>query len=347
MVGLEIYYDLLFLSVFTWNACTFSLTNQALGRVAKPFRIWMSALSAAVIFTGILFLPLRMLVKGVLWLMETCGAVLVLFPVRRMGGVWKVLEAYWIRSVLWACSVLAFYKGALVISKERAGISVLFLGEVLMATLCYFFFRRREEKGNGKEGMATLEAEGCSIDIPTFVDTGNSLWEPISGKPVCVLYGCMAKELWKEDALFRVIPYRSVGVEKGIMKAYLVNRIYLDFGGPVKCVENVWVAKAPEEIAKERGSDCLILHPQILLEKQKRGNRQKGEQKHDNATDIAMEAWTALEKTRNRNSAKAGRRALLHRRGRRPATAAGAWEGDPDAVSIGNGRKGRGQSDPD
>ena len=342
MVGLEIYFDLLFLSVFIWNACTFFLTNQALGRVASPFRIWMSALSGAVIFTGILFLPLKMLLKGVLWIVETCGTVLLLFPVRRIGGTWKVLEAYWIRSVLWAGSVLAFYKGVQILWQEGAGLFVLFLGEILMAVLCHFFFRRREEKGIGREGTAAFKAEGRQICIPTFVDTGNSLWEPISGKPVCVLHGAVAKKLWNEETLFRVIPYRAVGVKKGILKAYLIPEISLDLGGPVKFVENVWVAVGPQMPTEEKEADCLILHPKILLEKKKRGNQQKGETKYDDAADVAMEAWPSFKKARNRNPAKTRRRALLHRRSRRPATAAGAFERESDAVSTGNRRKGRG-----
>ena len=347
MSGLEIYYDLLFLSIFIWNASTFILTNQALGRVARPFRIWMSAFSGAVIFTGIFFLPLRMLLKGALWLLETCGTVLLLFPVRRLGGVWRVMEAYWIRSVLWACSVLAIYKGSLAVLGKGAGMSLLFLEEILMAVLCHFFFQRREMAGPGKEGMARLEVEGRSLCIPTFVDTGNSLLEPISGRPVCILNHPDIETLWGKEALFRVVPYHAIGVEKGILKAYLVPRLTLDLGGPVKILKNVWVAVGPEDAKRAAGENCLILHPKLLLEKQKGGNRQKGERKHDDATDIAMEAWPSLEKARNRNSAKAGRRALLHRRRRRPASAAGTWERDSDAISIGNGRKGGGEGDSD
>ena len=91
MVGLEIYFDLLFLSVFIWNACTFFLTNQALGRVANPFRIWMSALSGAVIFTGILFLPLKMLLKGVLWIVENLWNGAFAFP---REANWRYVEGF-------------------------------------------------------------------------------------------------------------------------------------------------------------------------------------------------------------------------------------------------------------
>ena len=110
--------------------------------------------------------------------------------------------------------------------------------------------------------MATLINGTKKICVKAILDTGNSLKEPISGKPTCVLDGLTAKQLWTGEDLFRAVPWHGVGDARGILKAYFLPELRLDLGGLVKVVRNVYVAVAPEE-GKTKDA-CLIIQPKIL-----------------------------------------------------------------------------------
>jgi stage II sporulation protein GA (sporulation sigma-E factor processing peptidase) len=50
-----------------------------------------------------------------------------------------------------------------------------------------------------------------------FVDTGNFLRDPISGRPVCVTTKQVMERLTPEETQFCLVPYRGVGKEGGLL----------------------------------------------------------------------------------------------------------------------------------
>ena len=62
-----------------------------------------------------------------------------------------------------------------------------------------------------------------------FIDSGNMLREPVSRKPVAVVSRTLMEELLQglEDAgsRYTVVPYRSVGVAKGVMDGYRADAV--------------------------------------------------------------------------------------------------------------------------
>lgn len=76
-----------------------------------------------------------------------------------------------------------------------------------------------------------ISAGGKSVEAAAFLDTGNSLKDPVTGRPVAVaenkLWMRMNDEGMIAEDRFCVIPYRTVGSE-GLMRAVRVDYILID-----------------------------------------------------------------------------------------------------------------------
>ncbi len=104
------------------------------------------------------------------------------------------------------------------------------------------------------------------MTVQGIVDTGNSLREPISRKPVSVLEKEVFDGLYEEGNEpegFRAIPYRSVGCERGIMKGYQIPEMTIEQGGIKKVCRNVYVAVSEKAVSSTKSYQMLI-HPELL-----------------------------------------------------------------------------------
>lgn len=94
--------------------------------------------------------------------------------------------------------------------------------------------------------VVTLFNNGDKIRVKALVDTGNDLFDPISGKPVSVadcedIMQVILKDGNAEEK-FRAIPFHSVGEKAGIMEAYRIDRIEIEKDGEVIKIDGPIVA---------------------------------------------------------------------------------------------------------
>ena len=138
---------------------------------------------------------------------------------------------------------------------------------------------------------ATLCRNGKRLEVGALVDSGNSLVEPISKKPVCVLDRGAFEMLWEgEDGTFRAIPYRSIGKKRGIMPGYLLSGLELEVEGMSLYFKDVYVAVSGEEISAGEGVDAesvkMIVNPGLLTGSRKGkplGRRDEGKDDSENS----------------------------------------------------------------
>ena len=341
---LEIYYDLQFFSIMIVLFCTMKLTDQVLGRTAGNTRIFMGSVFGALAHVLIAFLPLRNLLKESLWFLLTCVVICVVFRAGCLRIILKVLEKYWISSAVWGCAVSLIYRIASKDSDFIESLVGLMCMEILATLFGMAFIKSTNGKMGRRDGRVVMEQGKTRMEVNAFVDTGNSLYEPISGKPVCLLRAPADRVTWMKEELFRIVPYRTAGVRKGILQAYNISRMYLELGGPVKCVENVYVAIV--ETDAEDSYEELVVHPKILLEMAKGKGNGKG-RKHDHAAcvvtkDGTMPEMAGVEKTKHTD----GRSFLCWRNGC-VTSAAGTGKRDSNDQPIGNGSSEGSESDLD
>lgn len=157
-------------------------------------------------------------------------------------------------------------------NKPGGMIEILCFGGVLL----FFMFLMALFIKNGKRHLICvvwLEHNGKHLGIKGLWDTGNQLKDPLSGKPVFLLeYGCARELFLKEEAeqldawIFhevfpeqllrqlhpRLVIYSSVGKERGMLPAVVLEKIRIDEGdGELKEREGLVVALVNRKLGKD------------------------------------------------------------------------------------------------
>lgn len=132
-----------------------------------------------------------------------------------------------------------------------------------------------------------LENQGRKVKGIGFMDTGNMLFDPLSGEPVIIAEFCWVKELFSVEqqlalasymkmnqavkegtqtdtslnlpVKIRMIPYRSVGNEDGLLVAVRLDSILIGEQSGLKRRENVLIGLYPGRLSAKKEYQ-VILH---------------------------------------------------------------------------------------
>ena len=280
-----IYADTLFLL----NALVDYLLLLAAARLAgEPLRRGRFALGAALGggYAVAIFLPGMAFLAHPLCRLASAALMLLL----AYGGSRRLLR----QGVLFVALTCAFGGGVVAIGllggtglSLGGGVfySALDLKVVLLsAAVCYgvltLVFQRlaRHSAAGGELVYIKLYLRERSVTLTALIDTGNTLADPISGRPVMVAEGERAAVLFPREhrpgpadlrdpaaaltrlgtgewrSRFRLLPYRSVGVERGLLLAVRVDGLELDGQGRGP----VLVALSPTPVSDGGGYQALI-----------------------------------------------------------------------------------------
>lgn len=246
-----VYIDLLFVLNLTANYLLLLAAGRMAGAVLARWRVGLGAALGA-LYAVLIFVP------GLGWLAA--------WPCRAASGVLMVLAAYGGERQLLRLAVLFFGASAglagAVLALELLGSGPLTLEHgvfysqidlrllLVLFAACYFvlslFFRRVGSRGGGELVRLELTLDGGGAVVTALVDTGNSLRDPATNRPVVVAYsGALAGVLpaWADAASpiasverchaqgsrgARLLPYRAVGVECGMLLALRSREVRLD-----------------------------------------------------------------------------------------------------------------------
>lgn len=268
----ELYVDSLFFMNFIMNLYLLILVDRSVLRNAAVWRLVLGAAAGAagflVPFSGIGPAALR-LALGLL--LGTAGMLCITFRIRSLRMFLKLLERLAIYSFGMGGALLFLLKRLPVAREAAMGI----IGALGAGGLVFFLLRRFRYGVDMGDSLcrATLYQGGEKTEVNALVDSGNSLVEPISGKPVCVLDRGVFEALFRDGGRgFRVIPYVSIGKKKGILPGYLLSGLQLEADGMRVFFKDVYIAVSSEELSG-RESVCaesvkMIVNPGLLM-----GNR--------------------------------------------------------------------------
>lgn len=135
------------------------------------------------------------------------------------------------------------------------------LGSVLILFLgrCLYVFREKRKNRNIYRFEFILSHCGKAVKGRAFYDSGNHLYEPVSGWPVILVKEKVLKSLCIEKDKMRVIPYKAVGNTAGLLSAYPMEKLIVQSGGEKKTWINFYAAVVPDELLKQEECD-VILH---------------------------------------------------------------------------------------
>ncbi len=264
----EVYIDSLFLIQFTMNLYLLLLMNYSTLCTATRGRVILGALCGAGI--GLL----QVLIGGPVWMYGVgmaCSAMLMIyitFRVKDMRTFCSLLKKMLLYSFLMGGSLLFIIQRLQSLRRYITGVfGILGTG----AILCVFFLdilEKEKRRGRDNKCYATLYCGEERTAVVALIDSGNSLYEPISREPVCVIDEKVFHTIFKpEPQLYRAVPYHSIGKNHGILKGYILPKMELEIGGMIKTFQNVYVAICHEEISDGVG---MLIHPMIFRNQRKR-----------------------------------------------------------------------------
>lgn len=259
----EIYVDTYFLFNFWMNLWVLFLCQFFLHSKVKRRKVFLYAFVAALGEVLILCLPMG---NSYLKIMIGYGGITAfscycLFRPKTKQYFLRILMTCYLSAILLGGILLGIEN---IIRKESLPLSLLgFLVVVLVLGIEITY-----KKWNQKIELYEVEIQFSPQEkcvVSALVDSGNGLIEPISKIPVSIVDAGIAdkyKNNLKEEN-FRIIPFHSIGKDKGIMEAYFVERLEIKREG-----ENIIVQKPMIAFAKDRvsvnGTYQMILHPEIL-----------------------------------------------------------------------------------
>lgn len=264
----EVYIDSLFLLNFTMNLYLLLLINKSLNCTATRIRLLAGAFLGGMGYCLMFFLPFGGVVTKTLFtgIFVNGGILLWVFKPGSIKAVFKMFETMIGCSFLMGGGFLLLTNHVKPFREHAMTVTgVLAFGGVF-AVIFSLYLERKKREGTELCKAVLQGSNGRRLTVWGIVDTGNSLREPISKKPVSVLEKAIFESLCeegKEPEGFRAIPYRSVGCERGIMKGYQIPEITIEQGGIKKVCRNVYVAVSEKAVSSTKSYQMLI-HPELL-----------------------------------------------------------------------------------
>ena len=262
---IEIYLDSLFFMnlMINWGILKLLQYKFSLGK--EKIRIFTASALGASAYLLLLLPP----IKGVWWQFAVMGISVLLMvhialPKRKRRYVgrmtcWGFAYSFIIAGILRA----VFYRWQLLNGRE----STLF-GVIAGVYICVRvgMWCIREEKYSIKRSICTVSVESAGVQttVKALIDTGNSLIEPVSKQPVCLLEEELLAQITLENPLFlRVIPFRSVGCERGVLYGVQIPKLMITYEEEVYAVTDVICAGVEHRLSKNHAYQ-MILHPDLI-----------------------------------------------------------------------------------
>lgn len=238
---MTIYGEYLFIENFITTLLLLFLTGKLTGYIPKKSRFILGSIIGAV--------SSFMLVASIsVWISIIfrigAGAMCVWFTFGRKN-ILAVTTVYFILTftsggmvmaiLLWMQESAINHQG-IVYMESVTYFRLLSMG-ILAFGFTYWFIKlvRKRSIGTSVIGTVSLVIENKKYTFRAFVDSGNSLKEPLSGKPVVLIDRKGAEKLPFEPSNFPkrygLIPYKAVGVDYGVLEGIRTDKIIYN-----KCV---------------------------------------------------------------------------------------------------------------
>ena len=274
VVILEIYLDVLFLENFLIDYILLLLTGKILQKQKKRIGMPVAALIGSVysVFCQV-FVPVwipweNTLMQGTFQIMNLASAYVMAkcaYENVRGKSAWLCVGTMFVLAIVTG-GVLSWTEQTFgVFGAERSSVFMA-VGTVFFGYLCLqrWIGAVRERMHYRKCNLPViLHMEGRQIGCRGLMDSGNSLCDPITGRPVVIV----EKELLlrhgiPEPETYFAIPYHAIGTQKGILKGVLADELEIPEQEGEKRWQKVMLGIYEGKVS---GQDeyQVILHPRL------------------------------------------------------------------------------------
>ena len=295
-----IYAEYLLLENLAINYIILYVTRKITRTNTKSIRLFIGALIGS-LYTLVLFFPsLKFMTKFSMKILISILIIIVAFNPEKIKALIKLISTFYLISFIFAGASLGIF---FIITNEQLNdirsfvikdfpLQMLGIGIFFSIALIKNIFRYYQKKtvANNYLTNVSISLNNKKADFTALIDTGNSLKEPISDKPVIVAEYKVLKEILpdtigeiyskdgnlcldsitdimrntEEEIRFRLIPFKSIGKNNGILLGFKPDEITIeDFENKRKVEEDVLVAIYNSKLSSEDDYSGL-LHPEIL-----------------------------------------------------------------------------------
>ncbi|HJC56050.1 MAG TPA: sigma-E processing peptidase SpoIIGA [Candidatus Eisenbergiella intestinipullorum] len=235
------------------------LNRRAPSAAASAFRLILGSGAEALFFCAVFLLPgAGALLKRLLLTAGTLAGLLFIFRIRSPGLLLRAVCIYCMAGFLLAGFLYAFP------AFWRESAAVLSALALILAGTASLVWKR--EKRRREQMVVTAELIEGRVRIVTeaLIDSGNTLYDPISERPVNVVERSVLEgriDLERPER-FRLVPYHTLG-GRGLMQAIEIERLKVKKEDQEFLFEHVLLGLYNGEVTQS-GSYRLILHPALF-----------------------------------------------------------------------------------
>ena len=260
----NLYADVILANNFTMDFLLLSVVRKVMKLEKRKGGIFLASLAGAVYALAVMIVPFPIFFLQFFATYAVMSALMVFiaFRLRRPGEILRAVAGLYLAAVM-AAGLLQMFES---LGGSRS--SLLFYaaaasGSIWMTLVLW----RAVSKGasdNGHLYRVTVYYRGKSGCFTGFLDTGNRLTEPASGKPVSILSADSGRELFRTVDGVLYIPFRTVGKESGVIPAVRAERMEIREDGRKTVFENPWIALSKEPLSQD-GTYQMLLNEKLWL----------------------------------------------------------------------------------
>ena len=290
-----IYIDVLFLINLLINLILLYVTAKFMSLKVKTFRFFIASVFGA-IYAVFMFLPdFSVFYTGVAKFMSSLMILAIAFNIKSWRLYLKTLCTFYTVTLCFGGTAFAFFCFSGVGSRVGAVIKngvlyfnlpwqILFLSVAVSYIFISGIWRNILKRNIKSTSSVTLQIEHLNktATLTALIDTGNSLYEPISQLPVIVAEHKQIEEILPlslSEAVksgninfdsgtnllsrIRVIPFSSVGKENGMLFGFRPDKVLVVINEDPFEIENVIVGISPTSLSKDKKFQALI-NPAVI-----------------------------------------------------------------------------------
>ena len=256
-----VFVDVFFIYNFIINLILLITTKLISFSKTKNINLVIGAFIGSVYAVIIMMFKINSFLNWILNPLAMCAVVYVSFRTKILKAFLKNLAVFFVSSMIYGGTmffVMYFFKTGIHFGGGIFYVNVSVPILILIAVLCYgvvYAAKHIIEKKllfNGRICTLEIGISGKKIETSALYDTGNCLFEPISGAPVIFAEESLFSDVCLNLSTYRAIPYKSAG-GSGILMAFVpdyvkINNknveilVYVAFYGGILSKENEYHA---------------------------------------------------------------------------------------------------------
>ena len=249
-----IYIDVLFLINFVLDSGLLLITGRLSGKFPNPLRTIMGGIMGGIYACGIFFVNLPVWSSFIVKIITSSAMIFAVFFPFSIKEFFKLSAAFYLQTFLLggALSATFYFSGRPAVMSNNiyyfpfSTLQLLCVSLPLIATLYYYWKKSKNRLlSYGKYCNITIKYNDKTLCAEGLVDSGCSLYDPLSGKPVIILSASLSDKFFDEklvgliktselatlliEGKFRLIPYSTISELHGNMPAFLPDTCSLKF----------------------------------------------------------------------------------------------------------------------